>query len=222
MTHEPAVQELLASPKLALYAERFQQVLDEERARRERFYEEITEDQKAEFINGEVVMASPARMRHLVVRDRLHNLLSLYVQIHDLGLVVGEKAMISLTRNDYEPDVCFFAKEKAVRLEPDQWKLPAPNFACEVLSPSTASRDRGIKFEDYAAHGVREYWIVDPDAETVEQHVLENGAYALRIKAADGPIESAAAEGFRVPIRAFFDNAVNLNAVRDLLGASEA
>lgn len=45
MTHEPAVQELPASPKLALYAERF--------------YEEITEDQKAEFINGAVVMASP-------------------------------------------------------------------------------------------------------------------------------------------------------------------
>ena len=41
-------------------------------------------------------------------------------------------------------------------------KYPAPDFIAEILSPSTDERDRGIKFEDYAAHGVGEYWLLDP------------------------------------------------------------
>lgn len=39
---------------------------------------------------------------------------------------------------------------------------PAPDFTVEVLSKSTASKDKGVKLEDYAAHGVRGYWIIDP------------------------------------------------------------
>ena len=222
MTSEPAVQALLASPKLALHLRTFERVLDEERVRRERFYEEIDEDQKAEFINGEAIMASPARLRHLAVRDRLHTLLGLYVRVHDLGVVTGEKMMVSLTRNDYEPDVCFFEKKKAASFSPDQWKFPAPDFACEVLSPSTEEKDRGVKFEDYAAHGVREYWLVDPGAETVEQYALEEETYALRIKARSGSIESGVVAGFAMPVRALFDDGVNLEAVQRLLAETDS
>lgn len=223
MTNEPAaVQALLDSPKLALHLRAFERVLEEERARRARFYEEIDADQKAEFINGEVIMASPARLRHNEVVKRLLKLLDLYAQTHDLGLVMAEKMMVSLTRNDYEPDVCFFEKEKAKTFSPEQWKFPAPDFACEVLSPRTEEKDRSVKFEDYAAHGVREYWIVDPDAETVEQYALEDDAYALRIKAADGSIESAVVSGFKMPVRALFDDAANLEAVRRLLAETDS
>ncbi|GAB2598351.1 Uma2 family endonuclease [Spirosoma areae] len=41
-------------------------------------------------------------------------------------------------------------------------KLPAPDLVIEVLSKSTARRDRGVKFTDYAANGIAEYWIVNP------------------------------------------------------------
>ncbi len=214
---EPAVEALLRSPKLALHVRSFRRVLAEEEARRERFYEETDADQKAEFINGDVVMSSPARLRHNVVRDRLHTLLSTYVQVNDLGVVLGEKALIALTRNDYEPDVCFFKKETATGFAPNQWKFPAPDFACEVLSGSTAERDRGVKFEDYAAHGVAEYWLIDPDAQTVEQYALDGGRYALRIKAASGEIESGAVEGFAIPVRALFDNTASLDTLRRIV-----
>ena len=40
--------------------------------------------------------------------------------------------------------------------------FPAPDFAVEVLSPSTQKNNRGIKFDDYALHNVSEYWIIDP------------------------------------------------------------
>ena len=50
---------------------------------------------------------------------------------------------------------------------------PAPDFIAEILSDSTASVDRGVKFQDYAAHGVGEYWIVDPVQQTIEQYRLQ-------------------------------------------------
>ena len=115
--------------------------------------------------------------------------------------------LIVLTRNDYEPDICFFRAEKAANFTPDQSKFPAPDLAVEVLSESTATVDRGIKFEDYAAHGVGEYWIVDPVAETIEQYLLQEGVYRLAVKVKTGTIASAVVTGFEIPVRAVFDGA---------------
>ena len=214
---EPAVQELLNSPKLALHVRTLEDVLEREREARSRFYDEINEDQKAEFINGEVVVHSPVKLRHNLITKRVLRLLDPYVETHNLGIVGYEKILVVLTRNDYEPDVCFFSAEKADRFTPDQMKFPAPDLAVEVLSPSTAEQDRGVKFEDYAAHGVTEYWIVDPEAETVEQYVLDGERYALRMKSGSGELASVAVAGFEIPVRTFFDDAENLRMLRQLL-----
>ena len=96
-------------------------------------------------------------------------------------------------------------------------KFPVPDFVAEVLSPTTEHRDRGVKFEDYEAHGVREYWIVDAEAESVEQYVLEEAAFRLLLKSGSGDIESRVVTGFRIPIRAIFDSATNLETLRRLL-----
>ncbi len=213
------IQQLLRSPSLPVYVQRFQSLLQAEREKRERFYEEMSEQQKVEFINGEVVVQSPAKWRHTVASQNLFTLLSLYVSEHSLGFVGQEKVLVTLTRNDYEPDVCYFGTEKAQTFTPDQMKFPAPDFVVEVLSPSTEANDRGVKFVDYAAHGVTEYWIVDPDAEMIEQYVLEGEAYQLRVKMDTGTLRSIAVEGFTIPVRAVFDEAEKLAAVREILAA---
>ena len=56
----------------------------------------------------------------------------------------------------------------------------APDFVAEVLSPGTAKRDKGYKKDAYERSGVREYWIIDPVGRSVEQYVLEDGAFTLR------------------------------------------
>jgi Uma2 family endonuclease len=172
---------------------------------------------KQEFINGEIIVASPATVKHDMVKLNFQSLLRAFVNLHDLGRVGGEKLMISLTRNDYEPDVCFFSKDKAAAFQPKQWKLPAPDLVAEILSDSTRHIDRGVKFEDYAAHGVREYWIIDPDAELVEQYLLETDAYVLRLKMNSGILTSQVVEGFTIPVRAIFDENENLAVLRKLL-----
>lgn len=83
-------------------------------------------------------------------------------------MVLIEKAPISLKRNDYEPDICFFEQGVAHTFDPDQQQFSAPQLIVEILSPSTAKRDRTVKFEDYQAHGIKDYWIVDADYFTVE------------------------------------------------------
>jgi hypothetical protein len=69
------LEPLLNSPQLPLYARALQSFLDEEHHKRESFYDWLTEDIKAEFINGEVVVQTPARNRHTVASMNLTTLL---------------------------------------------------------------------------------------------------------------------------------------------------
>lgn len=215
-----ALSELLAAPTLPEAFAVIKNRLDHERERRGIFYDEITPEMKAEFINGEVIMHSPALARHTAARQKLENLLGNFVVVRGLGIVHDEKTLCVFPRNDYEPDVVFFGLEKAARITPDTLKFPPPDFVCEVLSDSTEARDRGVKFEDYQAHGVAEYWLVDPMAESVEQFILgKGGTYELRQKSSTGEIASAVIAGFRIPVRAIFDDKVNLETLRSIVAS---
>lgn len=214
---EELLERILESPRLPFYARQIQIVLDGEQDARHRFYEAITEGDKAEFINGEPVFHSPVRLEHNQAGQLLLTLLSTYVRINDLGYVGYEKIMISLSRNDYEPDLCYFRKETADTFKPRQMRFPAPDFVVEILSDSTAANDRGVKLEDYAIHGIGEYWIIDPTAESVEQYLLHGDVYELAVKMIDGPLRSAAVPGFVIPIRAIFDETENVRALQTIL-----
>jgi Uma2 family endonuclease len=213
---EEALEQLLASPRLQLYAQKIGDILAREAQQRQDFYAQLNDGDKAEFINGEVIYHSPVKLRHNRVAKRLLTLLDAHVQQHELGYVGFEKILISLSRNDYEPDICFFDNTKASHFTPDHMRFPSPDFVVEVLSDSTVERDRGIKYDDYAAHAVSEYWIVDPDSETVEQYRLVGQDYELVVKAQNGTIQSVAVSGFTIPIRAMFDDREHRQALRDL------
>ncbi len=210
-------EELLESPKLAIYVDQFQRLLADEQKRRAQFYDQMTESQKTEFINGEVIVHSPVKYRHGKTSDNLYVLLHTYVRKHSLGFVGHEKILVALTRNDYEPDICFFHQAKAQYFSPNQMKFPPPDFIVEVLSPSTAENDRGIKRVDYAAHGVTEYWVVDPDTSFVEQYLLEGDEYRLVRKTDSGQIASTAIAGFEIPVRAIFDDAEQWQTLQKMI-----
>jgi Uma2 family endonuclease len=212
------LEQLLDEPTLPETVETLTVRLAEERLRRDRFYDEVQPDQKAEFINGEFIVHSPALNRHLAVTGKLFAMLNAHVLQNGLGQVQTEKALCVFPRNDYEPDVVFFGPAKTACLTPGTMKFPVPDFICEVLSDSTEDRDRGIKFRDYAAHGVAEYWIVDSDTEVLEQFVLRDKAYELRLKSGSGEVVSSAVPGFTIAIRAMFDVDEHLQTLRRLLG----
>ncbi|MEM1124679.1 MAG: Uma2 family endonuclease, partial [Bacteroidota bacterium] len=79
------------------------------------------------------------------------------------------------------------------------------------LSKSTKSKDRGVKFDDYAAHGIAEYWLIDPKKEIVEKYSLPNKSteYLLDGKFnVEEEISSNTLEGFKIPVKAIFDEVV--------------
>ena len=192
--------------------------LAREQKLREKFYADITPEHKWEFIQGEVIMHSPALNRHLLATKRILAPLDAYVRVNELGLVQSEKAMTCFPRNDYEPDIVFFGVVKSALIDPDTLRFPIPDLIVEVLSPTTEKKDRGIKFRDYAQHGVREYWIIDPVAETVELYRLQDDAYPPVAAQKDGILSSDIVPGFDIPVRAIFDEAENLTALKAILG----
>jgi len=216
--NSPLLDALLDSPALPELIYEAQKSLAQEQRLRRKFYEDITPENKWEFINGEVVLHSPALDRHLATSMRICELLRAYVRTRALGIVRHEKAMTSFPRNDYEPDVMYFGSTKAALIDPDTLRFPVPDLVVEVLSPSTEARDRGVKFRDYALHGVGEYWIVDAVEETVELHRLEGDAYPPAERQADGTLVSDVVPGFEIPVRAVFDESENLAVLRRILG----
>lgn len=212
------VEKTLEMPNAVLFARKLDAALKAEQKKREHFYKIIDENKKMEFINGEVLFQSPVKFRHNESTGNLFHLLKAYVGKNKLGFVGIEKILVSLTRNDYEPDICFFDSEKAMTFTPKQMQFPPPDLIVEVISESTERTDRGTKFLDYAAHGVKEYWIVDPEKFTVEQYMLKDEEYELLLKAKDGVIESIVVEGFRIPIQAIFDESENMAALKTIIG----
>ena len=213
-------KELLKIPELPRLVGELASALEEEHQRRQTFYDWVDENSKVEFINGEIIEHSPVTDEHSTTFNYLSTTLNVHNNFNDLGGVRLEKAMVSLSRNDYEPDLCFWLKSVADYFKKGQTHYPAPNWICEILSKGTEDRDRTIKFDDYAAHGVQEYWIVDPRLQTIEQYLLdeEQAEYSLHKKLGIGDnIESIIIKGFKIPVLSIFDKEANNKVIADLI-----
>jgi Uma2 family endonuclease len=189
-----------------------------EQKKRIEFREWIDDSKKAEFINGEIVMHSPVKRRHWKTSGFLQSLLSVYVNLKELGEIGVEKVMIGLTRNDYEPDICFFPTEKSEHFTEDQMIFPAPDFVVEILSTRTQKYDKTTKKLDYAKHGVKEYWIIDAKKQIIEQYLLSGRQYdEPNYFSIDDVIKSKAIDGFEIPVKAIFDKKINIETMVSLM-----
>jgi Uma2 family endonuclease len=121
-----------------------------------------------ELLAGNHVVTPAPRPNHERVVSRL--------SFHIMIAVGGRTDLDVFTRSDIhlradtlvEPDLVILRTDPAAPFE--QWaEAPVPLLAVEVLSPSTAARDRGVKRRLYLEAGVEEYWIVDVDARMVER-----------------------------------------------------
>jgi Uma2 family endonuclease len=98
------------------------------------------------------------------------------------------------------PDIAGWRVERGPDLANDAWTSIAPDWLCEVLSPSTEQKDRVLKMEVYAREGVAHVWLVDPDARTLEAYELRNTEW-VRIAALRENDEVAAAPFDAAPFR---------------------
>ncbi|TAE49381.1 MAG: Uma2 family endonuclease [Bacteroidetes bacterium] len=218
MPSSTLLHQILQHPNVHFLLREINENLEFEAIKRRQFREMITEQQKAEFINGEVLLHSPVMKRHSDASGFLYALLLHYAVQKKLGYVGHEKLMIALSRNDYEPDVCFWKQERASQFTEEQMLFPAPDFVAEVLSKSTEKNDREVKFVDYAAHGVQEYWMVDPRKMRIERYRNEEGVFVeAGVFELDERIESLVVSGFSVAVEAIFEPTAYSAALQNLL-----
>ena len=130
-----------------------------------------------EIHEGELVVVAAPLARHQIA------VVEIVIVLHDYRRRSGGRvvtAPFDIVFGEYDvvqPDVVFFRAERSHLVRLDEVTRAAPDIAVEVLSPSTASIDRGRKMRMFARYGVPEYWIVDPVRLEIEVHALENGGY---------------------------------------------
>jgi Uma2 family endonuclease len=155
----------------------------------------VDEDAQAEWIDGCVLMASPASIRHQLLADFLVKVLGTYVEVWRLGVVVSAPFQMKL-ENGREPDLLFVAEEHHDRLRATFLAGPA-DLVIEIVSPESRTRDRVDKFYEYERGGIAEYWLIDPDTRRAEFfRVAASGRYEPALLDSDGIYRAAAVPGF--------------------------
>ncbi len=129
------------------------------------------EGDRHEIVDGELVVTPSPIPSHQFISSNIVFALSQHVRTSNLGKVVHAPIDIRFTPdNVLIPDIIFIARDRRHVIGPRAVDAP-PDLVIEILSPGTRRRDLTVKRDLYAQFGVREYWIVDPAARTVE--VLE-------------------------------------------------
>lgn len=161
-------------------------------------------NQPTELWDGEIVVSPSPSFFHQEIVVRFHDALRAWVAEHRLGKTgLAPLDMILTSRRVVQPDVFFVSNERMGILS-DRLR-GAPDLVVEVLSPDSRRRDRIDKRDLYEQHGVREYWLVDPEAQTVEVLFLERGEYQLAGRWRPGEqAVSRLLPGFEVPVGGLF------------------
>jgi len=122
-----------------------------------------------EFIGGRLYMTPAPVTRHQRILGRLWSALLRILVDSGRGEVFSAPLLVEFpgTGDRVQPDLLFVSNERRAIIGEKQ-VLGAPDLVVEILSPTTAHRDRGIKLDLYARHGVRQYWIVDPGEDVVD------------------------------------------------------
>jgi Uma2 family endonuclease len=161
-------------------------------------------NQPAELWDGELIMSpAPSYYHQKIVARLFHDLYSWVLKLK-LGEVVSAPVdMVLSPHRVTQPDVVFIAKN---RLGIIGRAINGPvDLAAEVVSLGDRNRDRLEKRDLYEQYGVKEYWIIDPEAQTVEVLHLENGRYQLVMRCTSGQkAASRLLPGFEMAVTSLF------------------
>ena len=129
-----------------------------------------------EKINGQEVLMSPRpATRHNRAAGRIYGIFFQFLRKKRCEAFFEHEVHLD-DENVFVPDVLIICDKNKIKAN---WIDGAPDLVVEVLSPSTTINDRGIKKDVYERSGVKEYWIVDPSAKSIEVHYLKDGRLVL-------------------------------------------
>ena len=168
-------------------------------------YLKTPDDERYELLNGELVMAAAPLLYHQYILRKLLNKMSDYIDERNLGELYSSPADVVLSDTDVvQPDLLFVSSHRSHILTRENVR-GAPDLVVEILSPATAERDRTIKLDLYAQHGVKEFWIVDSDALTITILVRRESRFEVAGIYGEGQtLRSPTLAGFTIELDGIF------------------
>lgn len=159
-----------------------------------------------ELIDGELRMPAAPNWRHQRILAHIHRALAGFAEDRGLGYVIQSPVDVVLDRDRplvLQPDLLFIGRERAGIAAEKVYG--APDLTVEVFSGGGGLFDRTEKAAFYAQYGVREYWLVDPDAETIEVRRLQPQGYeTIGVFARGDTLRSTIFPELRLPLSQLF------------------
>src|SRR5690606_17683419 len=145
-------------------------------------YDALPEGTLGQLIENQLVMSPSPTDNHQKVLNRINFLILKYLEDNPSGeLRIAPYDVHLDDENVFQPDLIFIKNENLSKIEQNGFH-GAPDVVIELLSPSTSKYDLGQKKAGYERHGVKEYWIVDPDSKDVKGYFLENAKYGEAVR----------------------------------------
>ena len=158
-----------------------------------------------ELVEGELLVTRAPGVPHQLVVMNLIVRIGPYLEQNPIGKIIPAPGVIFDEYNSVIPDIVFLTNEQMERAGPHIHE--APELAVEIVSPGreNARRDRVVKLQIYSKFKVKEYWVADPEARTLEVYRLSEGALALAATLkGDDEITSPVLPGFGCRVSEIF------------------
>ena len=160
-----------------------------------------------EVIDGDLCMTPSPNIRHQKISMNLSEIVRHFLRSNPLGEIFAAPCDVVFSQEllqVVEPDLVFVSKDHSSILTEKNIQ-GVPDLLVEILSPTTEVNDRRLKFSLYERFGVPEYWIVDPETETVQVFRLVEGHYASPLEfRKEDRLETPFLPGLSIPLSDVF------------------
>ena len=168
-------------------------------------YATLDDGQRYEIVNGVLLMTPAPSWSHQEIVLEIASYLRTYLRKTGLGGVFVAPIDVELSPHDmFQPDIVVLLKESREKLK-DRHIVGAPDLVIEVTSPGTRVFDRLNKYDAYARASVLEYWLANPETQSVEVLVLDGQTYrSLGVFEGKATLPSRVVPGLDVHVEQFF------------------
>jgi len=169
-------------------------------------YLKIDDGNQYELIGGRLIMVPSPKSIHQIINTELVATLRDYVRKNKLGRVITAPLDVFLSEKEKpQPDILFISKDRLDIIAENNIQ-GAPDLVVEILSPSTGKYDKVEKSKMYYRHGVKEYWIVDPDHKVIEIFVPgEKNWILFQSYDEEDTLTSPLLDGLEIQLKDIFD-----------------
>ncbi len=160
-----------------------------------------------ELIEGDRYVTPSPRTKHQKISGNLYGLLFEFVRQNKSGILLSAPTDVVFSDMDVvQPDLLFVSRGRESIITDDNIQ-GAPDLVVEILSESTRRTDEIIKRKLYQKHGVAEYWIIDPEVDTIKIYRLAVKTYPQAIELTlegEDRLTSPLFPGWELPLQELF------------------